>query len=53
MRKLTDKEILQVERQKTAALQSALLKAGSDIDYLAMMSGVDLDTETEGDDEQV
>ena len=45
MKIVTDKELLQIERKKNAELRSALLKAQSDIDYLSLMTGVDLSTE--------
>ena len=45
MKIVTDRELLQVERKKNAALQNALLKAQSDIDYLSLMTGVELSTE--------
>ena len=41
------REQILLERQKNAMLQSQLEKNIADIDYLAMMSDINLDTEEE------
>lgn len=43
------KDQLQQERKKTARLQSSLDKANADIEYIAMMTDIELDDETEVD----
>lgn len=42
---MTLREQLVKERQKNAALQAQIEKAGSDIAYLAMMSNVEIEQE--------
>lgn len=44
------REQLQLERKKTAQLQSSLEKASADIEYIAMMTDIELDEETEVED---
>lgn len=42
------REQLVKERQKNAALQAQIVKANSDIEYLAMMSDVEMEQDEEG-----
>lgn len=43
----TTKEQLIEERRKNAVLQSALAKTNADVEYIAMMTDVELDEEME------
>lgn len=45
MKYLTVEDQLKKERRKNEALQAQLLKATADLDYVAMMSDIDLETE--------
>ena len=45
MKHLALKEQLRIERKKNEALQAELLKNKSDVDYIAMMCDVELESE--------
>jgi|GEM_PF-7090052 len=47
MKYLNHEEQLRQERRKYEALAAQTAKQQADLDYVAMMSGVDLDPETE------
>ena len=51
MKYLTIEDQLRQERRKNEALAAQIAKQQADLDYTAMMSGVDLDTETEVDND--
>lgn len=54
MRKLTDSEMLQLERQRNNYLQATLFQTQSNLDYLSMMTGIDLDVgEDDASEQQV
>lgn len=48
MKYLSVKEQLRAERRKNEAREAENAKTKADIDYVAMMSGVELEVETEG-----
>lgn len=47
MKYLTVEDQLKKERRKNEALQAKLLKAQADLDYVAMMTDIELETEEE------
>ena len=47
MKHLGLREQLQIERRKNDALRSELLRTKANTDYIAMMTGVDVDDTTE------
>lgn len=47
MKYRTTAEQLRIERRKNDALQAQLIKTKADLDYIAMMSDVELETNTE------
>ena len=53
MKKVTKDELLKMTLKENGALRSQLVHAKSDIDYIAMMAGVDIETEEVGGDEQI
>ena len=46
----TTRELLVEERRRNAQLRAALEKTSADIEYIAMMADVELDEETEEED---
>ncbi len=49
MKYRTTAEQLRIERRKNDALQAQLIKTKADLDYIAMMSDVELETNTESE----
>ena len=45
-------DLLNAERKKNAALVNQIYKQKADLDYVAMMAGVELGEEEESNDEQ-
>lgn len=52
MKIVSTSEQLRNERKKNAELQNALNKAQANIDYIAIMSDIDIDDEVEATNEQ-
>jgi hypothetical protein len=50
MEYVTKDELLKSALKENGALRSQLAKAKSDIDYIAMMTEVDIDTEAEAEE---
>lgn len=54
MKHVTNDELLKAVMKENRALQHQIAKAKSDIDYIAMMTEVEMETATEEvDDEQI